>query len=172
MTEARRIAEQHYSAHHGEAWHGPAVQEIIAGVDAGTASARPIPDGNTIWEIVHHITAWNDAARRRAGGEPVRLTDEEDWPAVSDPSDAAWHSSVAELGRAAEALRRTIEDLSDEALESTVVGQEYSVYSLLHGVIQHDLYHAGQIALLKKLHVSSTEPNRELRDRALNPSDG
>ena len=151
MTEAQRIADQHRRAHEGEAWHGPPIQDLLAVVDAPGAAVRSIPDAHTIWEIVLHITAWNDAARRRVEGDPAELTDKEDWPDVGDTRGAAWDDAVATLRTTGQALRDAIGELADGELQATVVGADYSLYALLHGVVQHDLYHAGQIAFLRKL---------------------
>ena len=73
------------------------------------------------------------------------------WPAVRDTSDAAWARSLEALKSAHQDLRYAISLLDDSRLKDIVPGKRYSVYFMLHGVIQHDLYHAGQIALLKKV---------------------
>ena len=69
---------------------------------------------------------------------------------MPDTSEAAWENALAELERGHRQLRQSISALSDDRLGNIVPGKEDSVYVLLHGIVQHDLYHAGQIALLKK----------------------
>jgi hypothetical protein len=91
-----------------------------------------------------------NAVRRRLEGEAVALSDEDDWPPVHDTSEAAWQNALAALENGHENLRQTIRRLADTRLGDVVPGKNYSVYFMLHGLIQHDLYHAGQIALLKK----------------------
>jgi hypothetical protein len=81
---------------------------------------------------------------------PTDLADEENWPPVADAGEDAWRAAVANLGEVGRRLRGAVRKLSDEDLERIVGGREYSVYFLLHGIVQHGLYHAGQIALLKK----------------------
>ena len=81
--ETSRIADQLRRAFDGEAWHGPAVLEILHGVTAADAAARPLPRGHNIWEIALHIAVWDDVARRRMAGEIVQPTPEEDWPPVA-----------------------------------------------------------------------------------------
>jgi hypothetical protein len=102
-------------------------------------------------EIVPHVTAWMKAADRRLAGESIELEGDADWPPVTDDFD--WPVAVQGLREAAEALGVRIRTLSDADLTSIRVrsyGHEYSAYVLLHGVVQHNLYHAGQLALLKK----------------------
>jgi len=151
--ETSRIADQLRRAFDGEAWHGPAVLEILHGVTAADAAARPLPAGHNIWEIALHIAVWDDVARRRMAGKIVEPTPEEDWPPVPDTTAGAWERTQAHLKRTHEDLVRAVSDLPDARLEERVPGKEPSyntLYYLLHGVVQHELYHAGQIALLKK----------------------
>ena len=71
MTETFRLADQIRRAFEGNAWHGDSVLELLAGVNAKTAAARPIKNAHSIWEILLHIAAWDDAVRRRIGGTAV-----------------------------------------------------------------------------------------------------
>lgn len=156
MTEIDRILDQLTRAYAGPAWHGPALREVLTGVTATQAAARPLPDAHTIWELVLHITAWENAVRKALGGTPIHVPDSENFPAISDASDAAWNDALEALESGHLALREAIRQTTEEALDAkhvlddTVPGRTYSFYNLLHGVVQHDLYHAGQIALLKK----------------------
>ncbi len=150
MTEVERIADQLRRAYEGEAWHGPPLKEILAGITAEQATRRVVANAHTIWELVLHIAAWESIVRRRLGGEAVKATPEMDWPPVRDASEAAWKGALDALERGNRQLRQAIAALSDDQLREKVVGEKYSAYGMLHGVIQHDLYHAGQIAILKK----------------------
>lgn len=150
-AEIRRIEDQLRRAFEGEAWHGPSLQELLHDVATRQALWRPIPHAHTIWEIVLHVSAWENAARRRLEGEPVDLSGDDDWPPVRETTDAAWSEAVAALGDSNRRLRAAVGLLQDEDLRRQTAGpQPQSFYFLLHGVIQHDLYHAGQIAVLKK----------------------
>jgi uncharacterized damage-inducible protein DinB len=151
MDEIKRIDDQLRRAFEGHAWHGPSLRELLADVTAEQAIARPIPGAHSIWEIALHIAAWHEGVRRRVEGERVELSPEEDWPPVASTSEAAWQDALAVLERTHTELRRTVSRLADARLQEMVVGKDHSVYVMLHGLIQHDLYHAGQIALLKKV---------------------
>jgi uncharacterized damage-inducible protein DinB len=154
QSEAARIADQLQRAFEGEAWHGDSLLEILKGVSAEQAAARPIKNGHTIWELVLHIAAWDGAVRRRMGGVAVKLTDAENFPPVANTNEAAWGKALAEVRRAHEELIAAVSAMADARLYEMVPGKEgahYTFYYMLHGVVQHELYHAGQIALLKKM---------------------
>ena len=152
MSEIARIGSQLKRASEGGAWHGPSLLELLADVTAEQAASRPLAGAHSIWEIVLHIKAWQDFATRALAGEPMptNLPDEEDWPPVLDAGREAWRAAVANVGEANKRLRDAMRKLSDDDLERIVGGREYNVYFLLHGIVQHGLYHAGQIALQKK----------------------
>ena len=154
MSEAARIADQLRRAFDGEAWHGDSVFEILNGVTATQAAAHPIKNAHSVWELVLHIAAWDGAVLRRMGGGAVTLSDAENFPPVKDASDAAWRGALAQVRRVHEELVKTVAALPDSRLDEVVPGKEgayYTFYYMLHGVVQHELYHAGQIALLKKM---------------------
>ncbi len=153
MSEITRIVEQMQLAFQGKAWHGPAVQEALAHLNAKQAAAKPIARAHSIWEIVLHISAWHKFVMRRlAGEEVVAIAEEEDWPPVREASEVAWKNALRELRQQHKNLCEATARLQEEDLNRLMRGEEneHSVYVLLHGVIQHDLYHAGQIVLLRK----------------------
>jgi uncharacterized damage-inducible protein DinB len=151
MSEIERVQDQLRRAYEGEAWHGPALRELLAGVTAEQAAERAIAGAHTIWEIVFHTAVWESVVRRRLEGEVlVTLPPEQDWPAVRDTGPAAWKKALEELERGHQQLRQEIARLTENRLSEIVPGKGYTVYFMLHGVVQHDLYHAGQIALLKR----------------------
>ncbi len=150
LSEAERIADQLRRAFNGAAWHGPALLELLAEVDAATAASMPLPKAHSIWELVLHIAAWDKAVHRRLGGEKVQLTGEDNFPRVPKPTAAAWRNAVAQTKRAHDALVKTVAALPESRLRDRVPGKRYDFYHMLHGLAQHELYHAGQIAILKK----------------------
>jgi uncharacterized damage-inducible protein DinB len=154
MSEAARVADQLRRAFRGDAWHGDSVFEILDGVTAAQAAAHPIKNAHSIWELVLHIAAWDGAVLRRLGGDAVELSDAQNFPSVTDASEAAWRKALAEVRRVHEKLIAAVAALPDSWLDQIVPGKKgahYTFYYMLHGVVQHELYHAGQIALLKKV---------------------
>ena len=150
MAEIHRILDQMDRAFSGDAWHGPSLMSVLDGISAEDASKHPIRGAHSIWELVHHIAAWNTISQHRLAGETVEITPERDWPAVWEVSEAAWMRALENLKESRARLRDSIKNLTDEHLQEKATGPDYSRYVVLHGVIQHDLYHAGQIVMLKK----------------------
>ncbi len=154
MNEVQRIANQYQRAFNGEAWHGPSVISILEGVTAAQAAAHPIPGAHSIWELTLHIAAWENAIARRLRGDRAQLSDSEDWPKIDDTSEEAWKSTVQHLIKNHQALLDEISRVDQDKLERSIIedpDQPFSsIYVTLHGGVQHDLYHAGQIAILKK----------------------
>jgi uncharacterized damage-inducible protein DinB len=152
MTEIDRIRDQLKRAYEGGAWHGPSVKEVLNGVTAEQAHSRPLENGHSIYELVRHIAVWEDVGRRRLEGDPaeIPISSPEDWPPVDDPSEAGWEQAKKALERGHQALASAISRVPESRLDEPIMEGKSSVYVTLHGVIQHDLYHAGQIAILKK----------------------
>jgi uncharacterized damage-inducible protein DinB len=150
-TESALLAEQLRRAFDGTAWHGPALLELLRDVDAAKAAAKPVPDVHSIWELVLHVAVWDQAALRRLAGEKCQPTGVANFPLVPRPTEAAWRKTVANTQRTHEILVKTVAGLPDSRLRDRVPGKRYDFYFMLHGVAQHELYHAGQIALLKKM---------------------
>ena len=151
MNEIQRLVDQLERTFTGDAWHGPTVMQILDGTTAARAAARPAGSVHSIWDITLHIAAWEAAVRRRLGGELVELSAAEDWPEVTDTSEQAWEQTKERLRRVHQELSDAVAELDESRLDHPIVAGMSSVYVTLHGVIQHSLYHAGQIALLKRL---------------------
>ena len=156
MNESQRLAEQVTRALNGDAWHGPSWRETLDGITRQAALHRPIPEAHSIGEILLHATTWHDVVRRRLLGETPELSDAEDWPVANFSEDAAWSGAVARLFETGEALAATIASFPLEKLHQRRPGLDDTWYGLILGELQHVLYHAGQVALLKKAHARVT----------------
>jgi len=150
QSEAARIADQLRRAFDGSAWHGPALLELLEDVEAATAAAKPLPKVHSTWELVLHIAVWDGAALRRLSGEKCQPTGDLNFPPMPTPTEAAWRKAVAATKRTHDTLAKTVGALPDSRLADRVPGKRYDFYHMLHGIVQHELYHAGQIAILKK----------------------
>jgi uncharacterized damage-inducible protein DinB len=155
MSELQRIADQLRLSWQGEAWSGPSLRETLEGVTAAQAVEKPLKNGHSIWELVLHLTTWSKVARRRFQGEVFEVSEAEDWSAVGYTSEAAWQIALADLEQANNDLVASLEAAatipsSDARLAELAPGKDHTIYVLLHGTAQHNLYHAGQISLLKK----------------------
>jgi uncharacterized damage-inducible protein DinB len=150
MAEIDRIVDQLERAFNGDAWHGDPLMKILDGITASQAAAHPIAGAHSIWEIVNHLRAWKPAVEQRLSGKIVELTGDKDWPPVTDTSDSAWRNSVSDLRNRHESFLKAVRAFPKNKLSENAPNRDHSFYVLLHGMVQHDLYHAGQIAILKK----------------------
>ncbi len=150
LPSTERLLRQLEVTYQGPSWHGPTLRELLADVSAEQAARRGIAAAHSIWEIVLHSTAWKRVVAERLEGAALTLEGEADWPPVTDTGAAAWQTALAELDAANEAVIVRVRELADVDLDRAVPGQNVSVYATVHGAIQHDIYHAGQVALLKK----------------------
>ena len=158
MSEAARLIDQIKRAHEGDPWHGSPVKDILKGVTHEQAARRPPNGAHSIWELVLHMTGWRDEVARRATGEPATAPAAGDYPSVGDPTAARWKAALAGLDASHATLANVVRGMSDEHLlkptndpRNRPLGTGCSYYELLHGIVQHDAYHAGQIAILKKV---------------------
>ena len=149
MTDVERVIEQYRRIVHGEAWHGPALIEALAGVDAAGAAKRTDVCVHSIWQIVLHILHWQRAACRKIHGDLTPPTDDQNWVTVDDESVQAWLATLREVEESSDRFREVLSPLDDAALEKPIDGEPNSPYVLLHGVIEHTAYHIGQICLIK-----------------------
>jgi uncharacterized damage-inducible protein DinB len=155
MSELQRITDQLRRSWQGEAWSGPSVRDTLEGITAVQAVQQPVKNTHSIWELVLHLTTWTNVTRRRFQGELFEVSEAEDWPAVGETNESAWRDAVAKLAQANNDLVAALEGAaktadSDARLDEIAPGKDHTIYVLLHGTAQHNLYHAGQIALLKK----------------------
>jgi len=119
-------------------------------LDAETASRRPIGTAHTIWEIVRHIETWDRVVLRRLQGGWFEPTEAEDWPPVEDRDEPSWRRDVASMIAAHEELNGALRTLPPEALETPTAPGKRALFHMVYGAIEHELYHAGQIAILRK----------------------
>ncbi len=153
MHETDRILDQMDRAFSGDAWHGPSLMSLLEGISAEDASKHAIHGAHSVWELVNHLAAWYAIVLHRLQGESVDVTTERDWPPVWEVSDPAWKRATENLSESRARLRSVVAAMHDDQLnlvDQQTSGANTSRYVVLHGVIQHDLYHAGQIAILKK----------------------
>jgi uncharacterized damage-inducible protein DinB len=147
MNEPQRICRQIEQMVYGEAWHGPCLVDVLQGVDAKKASAKPIPTLHSIWELLGHLTATQRIILERieTGGDSGI-----EWLDVPTPTEDAWQNAVAGFKDAEARLRQAIAAFPEDRLELPLKPGGTTAYNNFHGNVQHLAYHIGQMAILNK----------------------
>jgi DinB superfamily len=141
-------------AFNSKGWHGTTLRGSLRGVTAKQALWRPAPGRHNIWELAVHTAYWKYAVRRRltsaASGSFARKPS--NWPAVPEtPEAGAWKSDIRLLEEEHRLLRDTVRTLPPERLADLSPQGVWTMAEEIHGIAAHDLYHTGQIQLIKKL---------------------
>lgn len=135
----------------GPAWYGPSVAQTLEGITADQAAARPVANAHSIWELLLHMDAWQVFTLRMCEGNPIPMLEgDADWPPVSDTNNAAWTAAKDAFTEHTQQLNTCFASWDDAKLRETVPGREFPFKVLLHGIAHHNVYHAGQIGMLKK----------------------
>jgi uncharacterized damage-inducible protein DinB len=153
MSERKRILDLIDRAYRADAWHGPAMLETLDGVNAALAAKRPPRGANSIWQLVEHVASWNDIVARRLAGELPKVPPEFNFPPVpKKPTPAKWKASQRRLARTHARFRKEVARFPVAKLgrRRPKTNQTWNV--LIHGQVQHVLYHAGQIAILRRMY--------------------
>jgi uncharacterized damage-inducible protein DinB len=150
MSEISFIVDQLKLAFEGEPWHGPALMEVLEGIDAKAALERPIGKAHCIWELVVHLAGWEQVVAKRLQGQPATLSDAQNFGHLDSTTEQSWMSAVAILRQNHAQLINLVSALPESRLSERVPGKDYDVRFMLYGAVQHAAYHAGQIAILKR----------------------
>ena len=141
------------------AWHGSSTLPLLEDVTAEIANQRNSPESHIIWEIVYHMQVWKEEARKTLeGGTFPFLPTEKEWPPLKDTSEKAWIEAVQNLKDTHRRLISAIEVFELGLLDNVIKidktwpspWSSTTYYGVLHGTLHHDVYHTGQIAILKK----------------------
>ncbi len=143
---------------HGPAWHGPALCEALADVSVSEAFARPASGAHSIAQLALHAVAWMEEVHRRVHGAEPAEPARGDWPGVGPRSRAQWDTIRALVATTGEALDQALVDFPvarltervGRGLHNAPLGSGVPYAVMLSGVVQHNVYHAGQIVLNKK----------------------
>ena len=150
MSQIDRMLTHYDQVMHGSAWHGDPVWQILEHISAEAAAARPLPHAHTIWEIVMHMTFWEGVVIERLHGRRAGLIEEKNFPPMPEVSEENWSKTLDEFRASNDVFRQALRKLDPAKLEELSAAGKRTYYDEVHGIIEHHVYHAGQIALLKK----------------------
>jgi len=159
MTEVQQLVERYDQTLNGDAWYGDAIWKILQGIDADCAASQLIPGTHTIWQMVMHMEFWERIAASRFSG-PVTPDDAGNFPATPAPNEAQWQKTLDSFRTSNREFRKVISRLDSGSLDNNTPGGQRTHRYELVGVIEHHIYHAGQIALLKKGYSAQTQQER------------
>ncbi|HTV65725.1 MAG TPA: DinB family protein [Bryocella sp.] len=150
MSAIDRIISQYDAVLRGAAWHGDPMWQILNGISAETAAARPLPNAHTIWEIVMHMIFWEQVVIERLQGRRAGLIEERNFPPMPEITEGNWHATLNELRASNAKFREALSQLDPAKLDELSAAGKRTFYNEAHGLIEHHVYHLGQIAMLKK----------------------
>ncbi|PWB26962.1 DinB family protein [Flavobacterium sp. HTF] len=151
MSESKRISNLYQSIYNGNPWLEVTLADTLENITASQAYKKINPNLNTIWEIVNHLIQWRRTILSRVQGEIVNAPDHNYFVPVLDSSEAAWEQSLQSLAKSQELWNAFFENFDDADFAKIYASNNHTYYEHIHGIIQHDVYHLGQIVILKKL---------------------
>ena len=150
MSEVKFLVDQIRRTFNGDSWHGPSVMKTLEGVDLDQAKARPLHGRHSIWELVDHINFWMGEVTWSLNNRRIHYSETVmDWPLMGE-TEEDWAASVKRLGTSVDQLVGSLSGWGNDDLDKRLEGATYSYRQMLHGIIHHNVYHAGQIAILKQ----------------------
>ena len=159
MTEIEQLVDRYEQTMSVDAWYGDPIWKILQCIDAPCAAAELLPGTHTIWQLVMHMEFWERIAARRFAG-PIVPEEAGNFPATPAVNDAEWEKTLGSFRISNREFRQAISQLDANCLDKNTPGGQRSFRYELVGVLEHHIYHAGQIALLKKAYSARVGENR------------
>ncbi len=148
MSNLKQLIQNLKDTFNGSAWHAPNLQEILKDITA-EQSLRKVANGHNIAELVHHIYAWRFyAIQHLEGKHDYEVPDDFNFIKIEKIDESHWNKLKSQLTDSQSIILKHLEAAEDTLLEKTVGGREFNYAKMLHGLIHHDVYHAGQIRML------------------------
>ena len=151
MKETDRIQRLMNALYNGEPWIDVNILDTLSAIDPTNAAKQIAPERNSIWQTVNHLISWRQTVLQRLQGELATTPDDNYMRDVKDTSDAAWQQTLQQLEETQQQWNSFLNNTDDTGLDKKYPASPYDHYDIIHGIIQHDAYHLGQIVLLTKL---------------------
>jgi uncharacterized damage-inducible protein DinB len=145
VDETQRIADSYRAATIKGAWYGPTLAEMLAGISPELAMMAPVPGAHSIAALLQHLLLWNERIRNTSDSHPMpRWEAEKEWAEPPIP----WNELVTRWNQSRDLLEEKIRSFPVVDLAKHVPGRSYPYETMLHGIVQHAIYHSGQIAMV------------------------
>ena len=151
MEEKQRVSKLFSDLYDGNAWIDVTIVRTLKNINSGQAFSRPVAKLNSIWEIVNHLISWRETVLKRMQGEIVEEPKNNYFEPVKNNSEDAWSVTLKRMEESQQLWLEFLSKFNNQDLGKFYVQSKYTYYDLIHGILQHDAYHLGQIVLLKKL---------------------
>jgi uncharacterized damage-inducible protein DinB len=151
MEETKRISKLFSDLYDGDAWIDVTIVGTLKNVNSGQAFSRPIANLNTIWEIVNHLISWRETVLKRMKGEIVEEPEKNFFETVKNNSEDAWSSTLKRFEESQQMWMEFLSKFNNQDMGKFYVQSKYTYYDMIHGILQHDTYHLGQVVMLKKI---------------------
>lgn len=151
MSETQRISNLYQKLYDGSPWIDITIRGVLENITAEQAAKKVLPNANTIWEITNHIIAWRNNVLQRVQGEVITTPENNYFKPITDTSTEAWKNTSAKLDESQTAWLKFLNEFNESDFENIYPNNEMTYYEHIHGIIQHDCYHLGQIVILAKM---------------------
>ncbi|MFV8345328.1 DinB family protein [Flavobacterium sp. ZB4P13] len=150
MTEKERVSNLYKTVYNGHPWIDINILETLESISAEQAYTKVKPEINSIWEIVNHMIQWRLNVLQRVQGKIMTTPGHNYFTKNSDPSEEAWKNTLISLEESQQQWIELLSDFNESDFEKIYPNNNLTYYEHIHGIIQHDVYHLGQIVILKK----------------------
>ena len=148
MMETQRIADSYRAATIKGAWYGPTLAELLTRISPELATTPPVVGAHSVAALVQHLLLWNERVRNTSVSNPMpRWEAEKEWAEPAIP----WNELVTRWKQSRDLLEEKIRNFPVAELETQVPGRNYSYETLFEGIVQHAIYHSGQIAMVSSM---------------------
>jgi uncharacterized damage-inducible protein DinB len=151
MKEAKRIKKLFEDLYDGSPWIDVTIMDTLKSISAQRAAKKIAPGRNSVWQIVNHIIAWRENVLLRVQGNKIVTPNNNYFIEIDNVSEAEWQKTLERLANSQDQWIRFLENFDESKFETIYPSNKMSYYEHIHGILQHDAYHLGQIVLLSKL---------------------
>jgi uncharacterized damage-inducible protein DinB len=151
MKESQRIVALYQSVYDGNPWIDITILEVVKDIDYNDALKKIRPDFNSIWEIVNHIISWRKNVLQRVQGKILITPNHNYFETVTETSQEDWQNTLKKLEESQQEWIQFLGSFDKTDFEKIYPNNGMTYYEHIHGIMQHDIYHLGQIVILKKL---------------------
>ena len=149
--DSQRISKLFSDLYDGNAWIDVTIVGTLKNVNSRQAYTKAAENLNSIWEIVNHLVSWRETVLKRMNGENIDEPKNNFFEPIKDNSEEAWQNTLKRFDESQKMWLQFLSGFENQNLEKYYLQSKYTYYDLVHGILQHDAYHLGQIVLLKKM---------------------